>query len=82
MKRGRSTVIGKKRVSIRVLVSKQDYESLRRIAKEDRTDISSVVRRAIARYYFVPGNHNADKQASSTGFGGKKRGQRELGVSR
>ena len=47
-------IVGKDRVSLRVQLSRDDYEALRRIAEKDRTDLSSLVRRAIARSYLVP----------------------------
>ena len=47
-------IVGKDRVSLRVQLSRDDYEALRKIAEKDRTDLSSLVRRAIARSYLVP----------------------------
>lgn len=64
MMRGKPTVIGRDRVSIRVQISREDYKSLCEIAEKDRTDISSLVRRAIARYYLIPNDNNDDKQIS------------------
>ncbi len=59
MKRGQTTVIGRKRVSIRVLLPEADYKALVEIAAQERTDISTLVRRAIARYFFIPEKRNA-----------------------
>lgn len=58
MRRGKPTTVGKNKVSIRVLLPKADYKALSEIAKVERTDISALVRRAIARYFFVPEKHN------------------------
>ena len=52
--KGKFVIVGKDRVSLRVQLSRDDYEALRRIAEKDRTDLSSLVRRAIARSYLVP----------------------------
>ena len=52
--KGRPIIVGKDRVSLRVQLSRDDYEALRKIAEKDRTDLSSLVRRAIARSYLVP----------------------------
>ena len=46
-------IVGKDRVSLRVQLSRDDYEALRKIAEKDRTDLSSLVRRAIARSYLA-----------------------------
>ena len=51
--KGRPIIVGKDRVSLRVQLSRDDYEALRKIAEKDRTDLSSLVRRAIARSYLV-----------------------------
>jgi hypothetical protein len=74
MMRGKPTVIGRDRVSIRVQISREDYKSLCTIAEKDRTDISSLVRRAIARYYLVPDDNNSEKQISSIVSGDESRG--------
>jgi len=60
MTRTRPPIIGRNRVSIRVLMSRADYEALVEIARQERSDISTLVRRAIARYFFVPEKRNAD----------------------
>ena len=52
--KGKFVIVGKDRVSLRVQLSRDDYEALRKIAEKDRTDLSSLVRRAIARSYLVP----------------------------
>jgi len=59
MRRGRPNPLGKNRVSIRVLLSKEDYNELVKIAELERTDIGTLVRRAIARYFFMPNNSNS-----------------------
>lgn len=69
MMRGKPTVIGRDRVSIRVQISRKDYKSLCQIAEKDRTDISSLVRRAIARYYLVPLDNSSDNQINSLELG-------------
>jgi len=58
MRRGRPNPLGKNRVSIRVLLSKEDYSELAKIAELERTDIGTLVRRAIARYFFMSNNSN------------------------
>ena len=58
MRKGRPNPLGKNRVSIRVLLSKEDYSELEKIAELERTDISTLVRRAIARYFFMSNNSN------------------------
>jgi hypothetical protein len=64
MKKGRPNTLGKNKVSIRVLFSQSDYEELQKIAQAERTDIGTLVRRAVARYFFIPanGNHNNQSQ--------------------
>jgi hypothetical protein len=60
MRKGRPNTLGKNKVSIRVLFSESDYGELQKIAQAERTDIGTLVRRAVARYFFIPlnGNHN------------------------
>ena len=58
MRKGRPNTLGKNKVSIRVLFSESDYEELQKIAQAERTDIGTLVRRAVARYFFIPGNGN------------------------
>jgi len=48
----------KNKVSIRVLFPRADYRELKRIAAMERTDVSSLVRRAVAHYFFIPPNSN------------------------
>jgi hypothetical protein len=62
MNRGRPSPMGRNKVSLRVLFSEKDYEVLERIAELERTDISTLVRRAVARHFFVPDNSNTVKQ--------------------
>jgi len=55
MKRGRPTIFGEDKVAIRVVFSQKDYQELEKIAEQERTDISALVRRAVARFFLVPG---------------------------
>ena len=58
-------IVGKDRVSLRVQMSRDDYEALRKIAEKDRTDLSSLVRRAIARSYLVPDERGDSEHGQS-----------------
>ena len=57
-----STSPRKNKVSIRVLFTRDDYKELKRIAAQERTDVSTLVRRAVARYFFVPSDGNGNNQ--------------------
>jgi len=46
------------KVSIRVLFPRADYKELKKLAALERTDVSSLVRRAVARYFFIPPDSN------------------------
>ena len=48
------------KVSIRVLMPRSDYKELKKIARMERSDVSTLVRRAVAHHFFIPnnGNHN------------------------
>ena len=46
------------KVSIRVLFPRADYKALKKLAAMERTDVSSLVRRAVARYFFLPPDSN------------------------
>ena len=48
----------KNKVSIRVLFPRADYKELKKIAAMERTDVSTLVRRAVARYFFIPSDSN------------------------
>jgi len=48
----------KNKVSIRVLFPRDDYKELKKIAVMERTDVSTLVRRAVARYFFIPPDSN------------------------
>jgi len=61
MKNNRPGAIGNKRVSIRVLLPQSDYRALAEIAGQERTDISTLVRRALAHYFFIPAKGNEIK---------------------
>ncbi len=58
MPRGRPATIGKAPVSVRVRLARADYEALPKMTSEERTDVGTLVRRAVARYFFVPGDSN------------------------
>lgn len=61
MKNSRPGALGNKRVSIRVLLPQSDYRVLAEIAGQERTDISTLVRRALAHYFFIPNKGNTVK---------------------
>ncbi len=50
------------KISVRVLFSEEDYLELDKIADLERTDISTLIRRAVARYFLVPDKSDAVKQ--------------------
>ncbi len=56
---GSPITVGKDRVSIRILLSMVDYEVLRKIANQERNEMSTLVRRAIAHFYLVPNENDA-----------------------
>lgn len=62
MRRGKPSVVGRNKVAIRVLLPRADYEVLKRIAQLERTDISALVRRALAHHFFIPTDSNNIKQ--------------------
>jgi len=62
MNRGRPSTVGRNKVSVRVLFSQEDYEALEKLAELERTDISTLIRRAVARHFFIPNNSNTIKQ--------------------
>ncbi len=62
MNRGRRNILGSNKVSVRVLFSEEDYLALDKIADLERTDVSTLIRRAVARYFFVPDRSDAVKQ--------------------
>jgi len=57
MVKSRQPIVGKNKVSIRVLFSEADYEELVKLAERERTDIGSLVRRAVALQYSLPPYH-------------------------
>ena len=59
---GRPTSVSKNRVSARILFSQEDYDELHRIAELERTDISTLVRRAVARLFFMPSDGDTVNQ--------------------
>jgi len=48
----------KNKVSIRVLFPQDDYKELKRIAAMERSDVSTLVRRAVAHHFFIPPDSN------------------------
>ncbi|BAS31205.1 hypothetical protein [Dehalococcoides mccartyi] len=64
MKRGRPNILGDDRVVIRVVLPLKDYQNLEKIADLERTDIGTLVRRAIVRQYFAPDDSKAEKNGS------------------
>ena len=58
---GRPRKIEGERVSIRVLIPKAYYEILQARARVEATDISSLVRRALAKEYFLPSECNTNR---------------------
>jgi len=54
MERGRPLIESKEKTAIRVLLPRTDYEALQKIARAERTDIGSLVRRAIVYQFFGP----------------------------
>ena len=54
MQRGRPLIGSKEKTAIRVLLPRSDYEALQEIARVERTDVGSLVRRAIVRQFLVP----------------------------
>lgn len=50
------------KVSIRVLFPRADYKELKKLAAMERTDVSTLVRRAVARYFFIPPDSNTVNQ--------------------
>ena len=59
--KGKPSTLGKDRISTRVLMSRSDYEALRRIAELERTDVSALIRRAVAHYFLAPRDSNSVK---------------------
>jgi hypothetical protein len=58
----RRNTLGKNQVSIRVLFSETDYAVLQNLAQDERTDIGSLVRRAVVHYFLIPTNNNINQQ--------------------
>jgi len=54
MVKTRQPMVGKNKVSMRVLFSEADYEAMVKLAELERTDIGSLVRRAVALQYSLP----------------------------
>jgi hypothetical protein len=51
-----------RKVAVRVVFSGADYKELKRIAAFERSDVSTLIRRAVARHFFVSSDGNAVKQ--------------------
>lgn len=49
---------GRNKVSIRVLIPRADYRELKKIAEMERTDVSTLIRRAMAHHFFIPRDSN------------------------
>ncbi len=58
MAKTRQPVVGKNKVSMRVLFAEADYQALTKLAAKERTDIGSLVRRAVVLQYALPPNEN------------------------
>jgi hypothetical protein len=58
----RRNTLGKNQVSIRVLFSETDYAVMQNLAEQERTDIGSLVRRAVVHYFLIPTNNNSVNQ--------------------
>ena len=58
----RRNSLGKNQVSIRVLFSEADYAVMQNLAEQERTDIGSLVRRAVVHYFLIPTNNNSVNQ--------------------
>jgi hypothetical protein len=54
MKRGRPEKVSGNKIALRVLLAEPDYQALVKIAAEERTDVGSLARRAIALQFLVP----------------------------
>ncbi len=61
--KGKPSNLGKNRISTRVLMSRSDYEALQQIAEQERTDVSTLIRRAVARYFLLSQDGSNSKQA-------------------
>lgn len=66
MVKTRQPMVGKNKVSMRVLFSETDYEALVKLAELERTDIGSMVRRAVALQYSLPPYDNAKDGQGNT----------------
>jgi hypothetical protein len=51
------------KVAIRVLFTRSDYKELKKIAAMERTDVSTLVRRAVARFFLIPSDGNNGNQS-------------------
>ncbi len=55
---------GSRKVAVRVIFARSDYKELKRIAALERSDVSTLIRRAVARHFFVPSDGNVVKQST------------------
>ena len=62
MNNGKPDMPRQNKVSIRVLMPRADYKQLKKIARMERSDVSTLVRRAVAHHFFIPSNGNTVKQ--------------------
>jgi hypothetical protein len=51
-----------KKVAVRVIFSRSDYKELKRIAVLERSDVSTLIRRAVAHHFFIPSDSNSVTQ--------------------
>ena len=61
MNNGKPDMPRQNKVSIRVLIPRADYKQLKKIARMERSDVSTLVRRAVAHHFFISPNSNAVK---------------------
>jgi hypothetical protein len=61
MNNGKSDMPRQNKVSIRVLIPRSDYKELKKIARMERSDVSTLVRRAVAHHFFIPADGNTVK---------------------
>ena len=54
MSRGRPHIYEEEKHRLRVVLALEDYQKLQEIAKLERTDVATLIRRAIALEYLIP----------------------------
>ncbi len=60
MNNGKSDKPRQNKVAIRVLIPRADYNELKRIAGIERSNVSSLVRRAVAHHFLIAKNYKYD----------------------